>query len=270
MAGALPADKIEEIRRQTGPAKFDSQMMLQPRNVEEIRLDPARLIRYDAQLELREANGEAILSLAGRRLVSASCWWDPAYGAPDTGDASVVAGVFVDEAGVYWLHGIRYLRHDPEQRHETDEATQLCRQVAAFVEEFHLPSVAIETNGIGRFLPALLRRELQARGLACPVLEHVSRTQQGTADSASVRSLAGCRRSACACRRLGVTVHRGDARVAPRAPLSGRRSGCSQRLRAGRTGSTFESRTGEEANMAPGTSAPYGRDRLRSLTSSVS
>jgi hypothetical protein len=172
------AEKITEIRRQSGPAKFDSQMLLRPRNVEEIRLDPAHLIRYDAQLELREANGEAILSLAGRRLVSASCWWDPAYGAPGTGDASVVAGVFVDEAGLYWLHGIRYLSHDPEQRHETDEATQLCRQVAAFVEEFYLPSITIETNGIGRFLPALLRRELQARGLACPVLEHVSRSSK--------------------------------------------------------------------------------------------
>jgi hypothetical protein len=172
------AEKIAEIRRQSGPAKFDSQMLLQPRNIEEMRLDPTRLIRYEAQLELREANGEVILSLAGRRLVSASCWWDPAYGAPDTGDASVVAGVFVDETGTYWLHAIRYLRHDPEQRHEIDEATQLCRQVAAFIEELHLPSVAIETNGIGRFLPALLRRELQARGLACPVLEHVSRSNK--------------------------------------------------------------------------------------------
>ena len=38
------AEKIEEIRRHTGPAKFDSQMMLQPRSIEEVRLDPARLV----------------------------------------------------------------------------------------------------------------------------------------------------------------------------------------------------------------------------------
>jgi hypothetical protein len=169
---------IAEIRRRSGPAKFESQMLLRPRSVDDIRLDPALLVRYDAPLELREANGESVLSLSGRRLVSASCWWDPAYGAPDLGDASVVAAVFVDEDGAYWLHDIRYLNHDPAQRHEIDEATQLCRQVAAFVKELYLPSVTIETNGLGRFLPALLRRELHALGLACPVLEHVSRSNK--------------------------------------------------------------------------------------------
>jgi hypothetical protein len=168
------AEDIEEIRRRSGPAKFESQMLLRPRSVEDIRLDPALLVRYDAPLELREANGESVLSVSGRRLVSASCWWDPAYGAPEIGDASVVAAVFVDEGGTYWLHDIRYLNHDPAQRHEVDEATQLCRQVAAFVRDLYLPSVTIETNGLGRFLPALLRRELQGLGLACPVLEHVS------------------------------------------------------------------------------------------------
>jgi hypothetical protein len=172
------AEEIHEIRRRSGPAKFESQMLLRPRSVEDIRLDPALLVRYDAPLELRPANGESVLSLSGRRMVSASCWWDPAYGAPDIGDASVVAAVFVDEGGTYWLHDIRYLNHDPAQRHEVDEATQLCRQVAAFARDLYLPSVTIETNGLGRFLPALLRRELQALGLACPVLEHVSRSSK--------------------------------------------------------------------------------------------
>jgi hypothetical protein len=172
------AEDIAEIRRRSGPAKFESQMLLRPRSVDDIRLDPTLLVRYDAPLELREANGESVLSLSGRRLVSASCWWDPAYGAPDIGDASVVAAVFVDEGGGYWLHDIRYLNHDPAQRHEVDEATQLCRQVAAFVRDLYLPSVTIETNGLGRFLPALLRRELQALGLACPVFEHSSRSNK--------------------------------------------------------------------------------------------
>ncbi|MEM7022795.1 MAG: phage terminase large subunit [Pseudomonadota bacterium] len=172
------AENIAEIRRRSGPAKFDSQMLLQPKNVEEIRLDPIHLVRYDAPLELRQANGETILSLSGQRMVSATCWWDPAYGAPDTGDAAVVAAVFVDPAGGYWLHDIRYLSHDPDQSHEVDEATQLCRQVAEFVAALHLPSITIETNGLGRFLPALLRREIHAKGLACPVMEHVSTTNK--------------------------------------------------------------------------------------------
>ena len=137
-------------------------MMLRPQSVEEVRLDPDRLVRYDAALDYREGNGEAILSIAGRRMVSATGWWDPAYGAPGTGDASVVAAVFVDGDGGYWLHGIRYLSHDPALIGEVDEATQLCRQVARFAEQMHLPSITLETNGLGRFLPALLRRELHA------------------------------------------------------------------------------------------------------------
>lgn len=172
----FPLDKVEEIRRQTGPAKFESQMLLRPRTHDEVRLDPDRLIRYDAPLEYRESNGQGTLSIAGRRLVSASGWWDPAYGAPGTGDASVVAAVFVDEQGLYWLHGIRYLHHDPERLPEVDEATQLCRQVATFARTLYLPALTIETNGLGRFLPTLLRQELAAQGVGCSVIEHTSRT----------------------------------------------------------------------------------------------
>ena len=171
-------EKIEEIRRHTGPAKFESQMMLQPRSIEEVRLDPARLVRYDAALEYREGNREAVLSIGGRRMVSATAWWDPAYGSPGTGDASVVAVVFVDAEGAYWLHGIRYLSHDPARLGEVDEATQLCRQVAVFAEHMRLPAITIETNGLGRFLPALLRREIGAAGIACAVIEQFSHTNK--------------------------------------------------------------------------------------------
>jgi hypothetical protein len=171
-------ERIEEIRRQSGPAKFESQMLLQPRPLDEIRLDPARLVRYDAPLDFRESNDETVLSINGRRLVSATGWWDPAYGAPGSGDASVVAAVFVDEDGYYWLHGIRYLRHDPSRVDEVDEATQLCRQVAEFADQLYLPAIAIETNGLGKFLPALLRREIHARRLGCAVIERVSSTSK--------------------------------------------------------------------------------------------
>jgi predicted phage terminase large subunit-like protein len=106
---------------------------------------------------------------------------DPAYGSPGTGDASVVAAVFVDGEGAYWLHGVRYLSHDPAKLEETDEATQLCRQVATFAEQLRLPAITIETNGLGRFLPALLRRELGGAGVACAVVErfsHASKEQR--------------------------------------------------------------------------------------------
>ena len=110
-----------------------------------------------------------------RPLVSASAWWDPAYGAPGKGDASVVAAVFSDTEGRRYLHAIAYLQHDPAQVEEVDEATQLCRQVAAFLAAHYLPAVTLETNGVGRFLPGLLRRELAAAEVPAAVIETASR-----------------------------------------------------------------------------------------------
>jgi hypothetical protein len=172
--------RIEAIRRRTGPAKFDSQMLLRPRSAAEGRLDPDRIRVYDGELVYTEGNREATLTLNGRRLISASCWWDPAYGSPDKGDASVVAALFTDDQGHYWLHRVRYLQHDPALVDEIDEATQLCRQVAAFLRECHLPSITLETNGIGRFLPGLLRSELRAMRVPCAVIERQSSRNKAT------------------------------------------------------------------------------------------
>lgn len=59
-----------------------------------------------------------------------------------------------------------------------DEATQLCRQVLAFVRELYLPAVTIETNGLGRFLPGLLRREIAGRNMRCAVIERATARQK--------------------------------------------------------------------------------------------
>lgn len=171
-------ERIEAIRKRAGPAKFESQMLLRPRSVTEGRLDPDRLRLYDTDLRYLEGNNEALLMVGEHRLVSASCWWDPSYGSPNTGDASVVAALFTDDQGSYWLHRLRYLEHDPRVVDEVDEATQLCRQVAVFARDLHLPAVTLETNGIGRFLPALLRKELRVLGIPCAVLEHTSTRQK--------------------------------------------------------------------------------------------
>lgn len=174
----FPLDAIERIRRATGPNKFNSQMMLRPVSIADGRLDPDRLRPYEAELEYREARGMPVLMLGGRRMVSATCWWDPAYGVHarqglasegKTGDGSVVAALFSDGEGGYWLHRLRYL--SAIQGEDEDEASQQCRQVAEFLRDFHLPAVTLEVNGIGRFLPGLLRRELARAGVSAAVLE---------------------------------------------------------------------------------------------------
>ncbi len=171
----FPISRINELRERTGPAKFSSQMMLEPIRDDELRLDPSRLLRYDNEIQYRESNGEALLYISGRKMVSVTAWWDPSFGSPTIGDASVVAAVFVDEDGGYWLHDIRYLEHDPAERENVDEATQLCRQVVDFVNCLFLPSITVETNGLGRFLPSILQREINIAGKSCAVLEHASR-----------------------------------------------------------------------------------------------
>ena len=170
----FPSNKINELREQTGPIKFQSQMMLEPIGDNDLRLDPSRLLSYEDEIQHRQGNNQSTLTISSKRIVSVSAWWDPSFGSPRGGDASVVAAVFVDEEGEYWLHSIRYLEHDPSKREEVDEATQLCRQVADFVASLCLSSITVETNGLGRFLPSILQREINAAGLRCSVLEHTS------------------------------------------------------------------------------------------------
>ena len=170
--------KIDAIKRRSGPNKFASQMMLNPVSISEGRLDPDRLRLYEAELDYREGNGETTLTLGGRRLVSASCWWDPSYGSPQKGDASVVAVVFTDDHGNYWLHRVRYLEHDPRITGEQAEAVQLCSKVTDFLRENYLPSVTIENNGIGKFLAGLLRLELRNAAVDAAVVEKASSTSK--------------------------------------------------------------------------------------------
>ena len=73
-------DVLAELKRRTGPRRFAAQMMLTPQAREGARLDVQGLVAYRGDLEYREAHKRGILSLQGRRLVAASCWWDPAWG----------------------------------------------------------------------------------------------------------------------------------------------------------------------------------------------
>jgi len=168
----FPRETIAAIRDRVGPLQFQRQMLLQPVPASAVRLDPAAILRYAEEPEYREAQGRGVLTLLGRRLVSGIAFWDPAYGRPGSGDASVLAATYTDQEGHHFLHRLVYLTHDPAAAE--DPATQQCRRVAAVLRETLLPAVRVETNGLGRFLPALLRRVLAEAGVACSVIEHAS------------------------------------------------------------------------------------------------
>ncbi|MAB33820.1 MULTISPECIES: phage terminase large subunit [Thalassospira] len=179
----FPITKIEEIRTHTGERKFASQMMLKMLAPSDGILDPARLHRYGDDAVIAQANGVLRLSIAGRRMVAGACHFDPsfgasggvpggAYGSANEGDGAVIACVYVCERGEYWLHDMAWLTFDATRLHEADEASQICAKAAAFIRQNHLPSVRVETNGVGRFLPNILRRALKQADWAASVVEH--------------------------------------------------------------------------------------------------
>ncbi len=164
------SDKIARLKQHSGARKFLSQMMLTPVPLAESRLDASRLRFYTDAPAYSEANGAARLMLGDTRLASVSAWWDPAFGSA-AGDKSVVAVVFADDSGRYYLHHVRYLSVPPDA-----EATAWqCAQVAQTIRDHFLPSIRLETNGIGKFLPALLRQELARTRTPCQVIEEVAR-----------------------------------------------------------------------------------------------
>ena len=169
----FPEEAVAKLRARVGPLAFRRQMMLEPVAEEAARLDPALIARYAEETDYREANGRGVLTLMGTRLVSGGGWWDPAFGRPGRGDASVVAAAFADAEGRYYLQRLTYLTHDPGAAE--DPATQQCRAVAAIARDLMLPVMRVETNGIGGFLPGLLRREIARAGIACAVKEESSR-----------------------------------------------------------------------------------------------
>ena len=188
----FPPEAIEALRDRVGPLHFARQMQLRAVRSEVLRLDPSLIIRYHAEPDYREANGQAQLHLMGHRMVSGGGFWDPSFGRPDGGDGSVLAAAFADGEGHHYLHSLTWLTHDPER--PEDSATQQCRRVAAIAGELHLPAVHVETNGLGKFLPAMLRHALSEARVPCTVREHVSRRAKHERILAALDPLLAARR----------------------------------------------------------------------------
>lgn len=166
-------EKIASIRARSGENKFLSQMMLQPVNFIDSTLDPSRLVPYDGEIEVSFANGREILKIGDKKMIASSCWWDPAFGNKDKGDNSVVACIFVDEVGHYFLQDILYISVDDEGIDNI--ASKQCEKVVEFLQKNCLPSIRVEANGIGKFLPSILKQVLAKQNLKVAVLEEYSK-----------------------------------------------------------------------------------------------
>jgi hypothetical protein len=151
---------LERRRRDTRTLNaWDSQYQLEAKPMHAIRLDPAKLVPYDARPRhrIRERRGahdarqdphrERVgpLGLRARRL---------------TGDVSAFGVMLQNEAGTYFWQVSQALTGDIHEQ---------CRQIKKIVLELQLPRVVVEVNGPGAFAPAILKKEL--KGTGCGVAE---------------------------------------------------------------------------------------------------
>lgn len=176
----------EEVRNRRKEARslneWDSQYMLRARPVTEMRLNPEKLRWYDALPEYSTANGVNRCMIGGAKMASVRAYWDVAAGKVG-GDGSVLSIVFADEVGnLYWQACIELMGEIEEQ----------CNAVRQAVERYSLPAVAVETNGIGGFVPALLRKAL--RGMPCAVIDA---TAKGNKNERIIAAIEGQLSASC-------------------------------------------------------------------------
>jgi hypothetical protein len=151
---------------------WDSQYQLHSKPVGQVRLDPERLRVYSDEPTIREANSEVAMFLGGVRIVGARAWWDCSLGKVKS-DASAFALLLTDERGQLYWHVAEGLTGELA---DFDEHGRLvggqCLQIRELVTRLHIPSVDVETNGPGGFVPPILRRALAGTG--CAVREEFS------------------------------------------------------------------------------------------------
>ncbi|EHU1763532.1 phage terminase large subunit [Acinetobacter baumannii] len=162
-----------EIRREECKTlnEWDSQYQMHAKPIGDVRLDPDKILAYDCEPYIKRANGELILMLGDRQMVGCSLKWDPSSGKLKS-DVSSVALFFHDALGnKYWHRSISLTGPDVI----TDEGGNIVGgqvwQLCDLIQEFNVPRVVVETNGIGGFAPSSLKGALKKRGIQCGVTE---------------------------------------------------------------------------------------------------
>lgn len=173
-------EEIELKRQETRTLNsWDSQYQLESKPIQEMRLDPSRIAAYDVEPIIRIANRKASMWLGKVRIVGMSLRWDPASGKAGS-DVSAVALLLQDEYGRRYLHRVDGLTgdlavfSDDGRRILGGQVMQLCD----LIERFQVPRVVVENNGIGTFVPGILKASLKQRGIVCGVSDEPSVTNK--------------------------------------------------------------------------------------------
>ncbi|SDI65457.1 hypothetical protein SAMN04487926_12163 [Paraburkholderia steynii] len=170
-------EELQKRRRETRTInEWDSQYQLHSKPVAECRLDPAKLRAYDIHPTLARANREMCMMLGGARIVSARAYWDCATGKAG-GDDSAISLILDDAAGNYYWHVAEAMVGEfavfGDEANSTIVGGQVM-QVCDLIEKYSIPQIYVETNGVGSFVPQLLRKAIKVRKLSCGVLERTA------------------------------------------------------------------------------------------------
>lgn len=166
------SEVMEQRRKECNTlGEWDSQYQMHNKAINEVRLDPDRLIPYTEEITWHKANNQIQMLLGDKRIVSATLKIDPSSGKTKS-DVSAAALVLQDEQGrLYWHRSIA-LKGDVAITDNNGQFTGgQTWQVADLVEEFKLPNLIVESNGIGGYFGTILRSVLKKRNLYCGVIE---------------------------------------------------------------------------------------------------
>lgn len=167
-------DDIIRRRRKTRTLNYwDSQYMLEAKPINECRLDPAKLKPYAVQPTMTRANGELHMMLGQVRVVSARAYWDCSLGKVNSDD-SAFSLILDDAAGNYYWHVCTAFVGEfavfSDDRNSVITAGQVL-DACDLIEQFNIPAVYVESNGVGSFTPQLLRKAIKQRRLQCAVID---------------------------------------------------------------------------------------------------
>lgn len=164
-------EELATRRRETRTLNgWDSQYQLHARPVNQVRLDPDRLVPYDVEPNIVLANRSVGMWLGRVQIMSATLRLDPSAGKKNS-DVNALALVLSDAIGnSYWHRAMGLTGELAEFDHTGRVIGGSVMQVCDVVAQFQLSRVDVEDNGVGAHVPSILRGALKARGLACAVL----------------------------------------------------------------------------------------------------
>ncbi|MFN7339711.1 MAG: phage terminase large subunit [Opitutia bacterium] len=158
--------------------EWDSQYQLHAKPLTQVRLDPDRLVAYDAEPQVRTVNRTTMMVLGNVQIVSARLRMDPSSGKKNS-DVSALALILQDALGRLYWHRAIALRGELAEIDDNGvvQGGQV-EQICDVIEMFQIGRIEVETNSIGGHVPSILRGAIKRRRLACGVGEDAVRSNK--------------------------------------------------------------------------------------------